>query len=222
MSLTEVMLVIGICGIIVVGLTKFSGDQMKTTKQIQDRIGLEGLKQAIRLGFSCENTLQVKPEDKVSECRSYTIMNRQNKAFLGAGNRYGSSDIFIHLGCHPQRGLAFEYRTGNLRDGQVSGQESIALFPGEYFCTEYFRDDSEAEPAFKYHPVLCATGRVIVGIQNGVPVCGYSGGDLRGPPTCVVPESGGSAVCTYSNPPTLPTNCSMSPSVDGVLVETCQ
>lgn len=214
LSLVEVMLVLGIFGLLIVGVSKFSSDQMKSTKKIQNRMDLEAVKQAIRNGLSCENTLQVNPGDKVNGCRDFTMMNRQNKAFLGEDERFGTSNFFIDMTCNPQLGLFFDYN---------SGQDHLPLFPGEAFCTDYFRNEPAPAQKTKYQPVTCASGRVIVGIQNGVPVCGYSGGDLKGPPTCVMPASGtGAAVCTYPSPPALPTNCSMKPSEDGVLVETCQ
>lgn len=214
-SIVELVFTLGISGILLLGITGFVAKQLGIRRQLADKSDLETARRMIRMNFSCENSLNVQVGDKIAKCEdSYPILNRHKTPVFAAEGRFGSSNVFVKMSCVEDLGMFFDYRINN--------QPYRDMHPGEPFCSEYFSPEPSLGPQKnKFVPVTCAAGRIIVGIKGGIPVCGYSAADLRGPPSCAAPSPTEAPVCTFSNPKNPNASCSTNEDSDGRLIETC-
>lgn len=244
-SLIEVMVVLGVSGIIVTGVAKFLTGQMKARQAIGSRNDVSAARRAITELFSCEKSLNVAPGTKIETCGDYPMIDKRGNALVGKSGQFGSSPVFLKMRCDDQgMGIAFDYQLGKVVSGAVTalpdpsnGNKAgfVELLPGETFCVEYFspvassgtpKPEETPPPSPAALPGMkCYGTRIINGIKGGVPSCGYSAADLRGPATCTAPSTTTAPVCKYSTPSTLPSKCqtTKTTAADGTVSysETC-
>lgn len=120
-SLIEVMVVLGVSGIIVTGVAKFLTGQMKARQAIGSRNDVSAARRAITELFSCEKSLNVAPGTKIETCGDYPMIDKRGNALVGKSGQFGSSPVFLKMRCDDQgMGIAFDYQLGKVVSGAVT------------------------------------------------------------------------------------------------------
>lgn len=201
-SLVEILVALGVGGIILVATNKLLNDTIRAAKHIERRAELISVQQVILKSLSCSRTLDLKPGEKVSACSDFAPKNIRGDAVANTEGRVGDTNVYLRTRCVLEKGLFFDYMWAQKENGKLrqlpdplSGMVPEGyrdLFPSEPFCQEYFGDTEEAgeeASANSIPDVTCAPGRHFGGFVNGEPVCGNTAEDLLGPPVYKIGEA---------------------------------